>query len=112
MSLGRIGLVIGLLIVVLLTAVLALALVRPSTTVAVAGVTVECANTADESRCAAWAESVLEDGPGIHTFDPDDLERVRLSRSLLGLAGDCQAEYFVGRSEDPVANETVACPGD
>ena len=112
MSVPRIGFVIGLLVVVLLAVVLALALAGPSTTVTVAGVTVECANTADETRCAAWAASVLEDGPGIHTFDPDDLERVRLSRSFLGLAGDCQAEYFVGRSEDAVANETVACPDD
>jgi hypothetical protein len=111
MSVRRIGLVIGLLVVALL-AVLALPLARPSTTVTVAGVTVECANTADETWCAAWADSVLADGPGIHTFDPDDLERVRLSRTFLGLAGDCQAEYFVGRSEDAAANETVACPDD
>jgi hypothetical protein len=56
---------------------------------------------------------VLADGPGMHTFDPDDLERVRLGRSVLGLMGDCQAEYFVGRfGGEAVARQTVPCPDD
>jgi hypothetical protein len=77
------------------------------------GLVVECAGIGDETACAAWAEAVLADGPGIHTFDPEDLDGVRLGRSVLGLAGECQAEYFLGRFGDEVAaREPVPCPGE
>lgn len=90
------------------------ALLRPVTTATTdAGVAVECVGVADESACAAWGASVLEAGPGIRVFDPEDLERVRLGRSILGLFGECRAEYFLGRYEDSAAaRETVPCAAD
>jgi hypothetical protein len=87
-----------------------LLLLRPTgTATALDGVAVECVGV-DSAGCAAWTELVLAGGPGIHTFDPDDLERVRLGRAVLGVFGDCRAEYFLGRYADAVASETVACP--
>jgi hypothetical protein len=87
-------------------------LLRPTaTTTTSAGLTIECIGV-DKAACAEWAASVLADGPGIHTFDHDDLERARLSRSFLGLFGDCRAEYFLGRYDDASASESVPCPGD
>jgi hypothetical protein len=103
---------VGLALVAIL--VFATLLVRPSATVRSAGgLAVECAGIGDEPTCAAWAEAVLADGPGIHTFDPEDLESVRLGRSFLGILGDCQAEYFLGRfGEEAAAREPVPCPGE
>lgn len=111
----RAGIAIGAVAsVVAVTAalVMGMALLQPvSTAVTAAGLEVECSGM-DEAACATWAESVLGDGPGIHTFDPADLERVRLGRSFLGLFGDCQAEYVLGRFDDVAARETVPCPAD
>ncbi len=96
------------------TLVGAVLILRPSATVTtIGGLAVECAGIGDEAACAAWAEAVLADGPGIHTFDPEDLDGVRLGRSVLGLLGECQAEYFLGRFGDEVAaREPVPCPGE
>jgi hypothetical protein len=108
----RTGLILAVALIVLTIGVIGTLLLRPtSTTTTSAGVTVECIG-GDEAECAAWAASVLADGPGVHTFDPEDLERVRVGRSILGLVGDCQAEYFLGRFDDVAARERVPCPGD
>ncbi len=114
MSRWRGALIIGVIAALVAALVVAVLLLRPSATVTTAGgLAVECAGIGDEPACEAWAAAVLADGPGIHTFDPDDLEGVRLSRSILGLIGDCQAEYFVGRfGEEAVARETVPCPDE
>jgi hypothetical protein len=89
----------------------ALLLLRPSTTASVGGgVTVACDGIGSADACAAWSASVLATGPGIHTFDPEDLAHLRLVRPFL-LPGDCEVEYYVGRTlDEPVARETVACP--
>jgi hypothetical protein len=82
-----------------------------ATAVTTDGIAVECVGI-DEAACAFWAESVMAEGPGIRTFDPDDLVRIRLSQPILGLIGECQAEYFVGRDDDETAaREAVPCPG-
>lgn len=114
MSRRRGALIIGAIAALVAALVVAMLLLRPSATVTTAGgLAVECAGIGDEPACEAWAAAVLADGPGIHTFDPDDLEGVRLSRSILGLAGDCQAEYFLGRFGDEAAErETVPCPDE
>lgn len=114
MSRSRATLIIGATAALVTALVVAVLLLRPSATVTTAGgLAVECAGIGDEAVCAAWASTVLADGPGIHTFDPDDLEGVRLGRSILGVAGDCQAEYFLGRFRDEVAErETVPCPDE
>jgi hypothetical protein len=105
---------VGAVLAVAAILVAALLLVRPSATVTTSGgLAVECAGIGAEAECAAWAETVLADGPDIHTFDPDDLEGVRLGRSVLGLIGECQAEYFLGRfGDEAAAREPVACPGE
>jgi hypothetical protein len=108
----RAGLAVGLLVAGIAVGVLASWILRAgSTAVTPAHVTVECIGV-DGQACAAWADSVLADGPGIHTFDPEALESVRLSRSILGLFGDCQAEYFLGRYDEAAGRETVPCPDD
>ncbi len=114
MSRSRASLAIGAVLALVVTLVVAVLLLRPSATVTTSsGITVECAGIGDESACTAWVEAVLADGPGIHTFDPEDLEGVRLGRSVLGLVGECQAEYFLGRFGDEVAaREPVPCPGE
>lgn len=110
MSRSRAALAIGTLAAVAVALGAAFFLLRPtSTTTMPDDVAVECVGV-EAAGCEAWAASVLADGPGIHTFDPEDLERVRLSHSVLGLFGDCQAEYFVDRYDDAVARETVDCP--
>ena len=97
MSRPRAALVVGAVLALAATLLVAMIVLRPSATVTTpAGLAVECAGI-DESACAAWADAVLADGPGIHTFDPEELERVRLGRSVLGLVGACQAEYFLGQ---------------
>lgn len=114
MSRSRSPLVIGAVLALAAALVVAALLLRPTSTVTMSGgLSVECAGIGDESACAAWAETVLADGPGIHTFDPEDLEGVRLRRSVLGLVGECRAEYFLGRfGDDVAASEAVPCPGE
>ena len=88
------------------TLVAAVLILRPSATVTTSGgLAVECAGIGDEAACAAWAEAVLADGPGIHTFDPEDLDGVRLGRSVLGLLGEyvARAKNFLGRFGDQAA---------
>jgi hypothetical protein len=114
MSRSRTALVIGAVVALAAALLVAALLLRPTATATTTGgVAVECPGIGDAGACADWAETVLEDGPGIHTFDPEDLERLRLGRSVLGILGECQAEYFLGRYEDQVAaRETVTCPGE
>jgi hypothetical protein len=108
--LGQAVLVAGAILVVAAAAVGGALAMRPTGTATTPdGVAVACIGV-EAAGCEAWAASVLADGPGIHTFDPEDLERVRLSRSVLGLFGDCQAEYFGDRYDEAVARETVDCP--
>lgn len=109
MSRSRAAFAIGTLAAVAVALGATFVLLRPTgTTTTPGGVAVECVGV-DAAECAIWAESTLADGPGIHTFDPEDLERVRLSHSFLGLFGDCQAEYFLGRYDEAVAREIVDC---
>lgn len=114
MTRSRVSLAVGVGLALVATLVVASLLVRPSATVTTSGgLAVECAGVGDEVACAAWAEAVLADGPAIRTFDPEDLEGVRLGRSVLGLVGECQAEYFLGRFANEVAaRESVPCPGE
>jgi hypothetical protein len=99
----------GLVLAAAVVAIGAL-LLRPSSTASVEGVTVACDGIGEVATCAAWARDLLADGPGIHTFDPDDLAQVRLTRPF-PIPGDCEIAYYVGRTlDEPVARETVACP--
>jgi hypothetical protein len=102
----------GLVLTVAVVGV-ALLLLRPSSTASVGdGVTAACDGIGSADACADWAASILAAGPGIHTFDPEDLAHVRMTRPFL-LPGDCEIAYYVGRSlDEPVARETVACPDD
>ena len=113
MTSSRLALAVGAILAVG-ALVIAVVLLRPTATATtIGGLTVECLGLGDEPACAEWADTVMADGPGIHTFEPDDLERVRLGRSVFGHMGECQAEYFVGRfGSEAVARETVPCPRD
>jgi hypothetical protein len=114
MSRFRAALAVGVVLALVVAVAVTVVLLRPTATVTTSGgLRVECAGIGEEPACAAWAEAVLADGPGIHTFDPDELEGVRLGRSVLGLWGECRAEYFLGRfGDDVVAQEQVPCPGE
>jgi len=90
--------------------VLGAVLLRPTSTAVVDGVAIECDGVGSTDACAAWAATRLAEGPGIRTFDPADLERLRLTRPF-PLPGACTAEYYVGRDpNDPAARETGDCP--
>ena len=104
------GLVAGAVLVGAAVLVVGLILYRPmGTATTPGGVPVVC-DGVDSVACAEWANAVLAEGPGLRTFDPEALERVRLSHTFLGIFGDCQAEYFLGRFQDEAAaRETVAC---
>jgi hypothetical protein len=102
--------VAGGIVVAALVIVLGAVLLRPTSTAVIDGVAIECDGVGSTDACAAWATSRLAEGPGIHTFDPADLERMRLVRPF-PLPGACTAEYYVGRDPDePAARETIACP--
>ena len=104
--------VVGGLVLAVAVAGVALLLLRPSSAATVDGVTVACDGIGSTDACAAWAASVLATGPRIHTFDPEDLAHLRMTRPFL-LPGDCEVRYYVGRTlDEPVARETVACPAD
>ncbi len=110
MSRSLAAIAIGAIVALAIVAVAGMILLRStSTTTGPGGVAVECVGVS-ATGCEAWAASVLADGPATHTIDPDDLERVRLSHAVLGVVGDCQAEYFIGRYDEAAARETVACP--
>lgn len=65
---------------------------------------------ASPDACRAWGDAILAEGAPSHTFNIDDLARLELSRPLLGLAGACEAEWFLGRyPDDPAWGEEVAC---
>jgi len=88
-----------------------LTILRP-TSVATVGdsIEVECDGIGSDETCEAWAMAILAAGPGIRTFDPDDLVRLQLTRPVL-LPGECRADYFISREPDePAARETVDCP--
>jgi hypothetical protein len=102
--------VAGGIVLALLVGWLGALTLRPTATASVDGVAVECDGVGTTDACEAWATALLDEGPGIHTFDPGDLERMRLGRPFV-LPGDCTVEYFVGRDlEEAVARETVTCP--
>ena len=76
-------------------------------------VTIVCAAASglEQEACAAWGDEILAAGPPSTTFELEDLERLELARSLLGL-GDCQVAFFLGRYPDDAAwTEATDCPG-
>jgi hypothetical protein len=90
--------------------VVATVLLRPTSTAMLAAVRVECDGIGSAEACARWAAEVTAAGPGLRTFDPDDVTRLRLSQPF-PLPGDCRVEYYLGRDPDqPAARETVDCP--
>lgn len=65
---------------------------------------------ASPEACRTWGDRILAAGAPSHTFNTGDLARLELSRPLLGLAGACEAEWFLGRyPDDPAWAEEVAC---
>lgn len=104
--------VIGGLVLALGVALAGLLLLRPWASATVGDVTVACEGVGSTAACERWAAGLLADGPGIHTFDPEDLAHLRLMRPF-PLPGDCEVAYYVGRTlEEPVAREVVACPDE
>jgi hypothetical protein len=91
-------------------AIVGVLLLRPSSTASVGSITVACEGVGSGEACGAWASDLLAQGPGVHTFDPEDLAHLRLTRPFL-LPGDCEVAYYVSRTlEQPAAREAVACP--
>ena len=105
---GGIGLAVAVVVI-------GLVLLRPSASTSVDStsvdsITVDCDGIGSSEACAAWATDLLARGPGIRTFDPEDLAHVRLTRPF-PLPGDCEVAWFVSRTlDEPAARETVACP--
>jgi hypothetical protein len=108
--------IIGVLVLLLVGAGIYLFLLRtpveaPST--AMAAVTIECDawTGATVDGCRAWGDRLLASGPPSRTFNMEDLERLRLSGTPLGL-GACRVAYYLGRDLDrPVWNEETDCAG-
>ena len=100
---GGIGLAVAVVVI-------GLVLLRPSASTSVDGISVDCDGIGSSEACEAWATDLLARGPGIRTFDPEDLAHVRLTRPF-PLPGDCEVAWFVSRTlDEPAARETVACP--
>jgi hypothetical protein len=97
--------------VVLAAAVLVagLVLLRPTSSATIGEVRVECDGIGSAAACERWAADLLAAGPGIRTFDPEDLASLRLSRPF-PLPGACAVDYYIGREAEPAARETVDCP--
>jgi hypothetical protein len=88
---------------------------RPATSVVSTvdrDVTVECGASAavDETACRAWGDAILAEGSPTTTFEAQDVVRLRLDRSMLGIGETCHAEWYLGRYPDDVAwSEPVDC---
>ena len=84
-----------------------------ATSSALPGVAIVCSGStriSSAEACRAWGDAILGEGPPSHTFNIEDLARLELSRPLLGLAGACEADWFLGRyPDDAVWAEEVAC---
>lgn len=108
----RIGAAVAVLVLVGATAYLVL---RPSVEAASAtdpGVVVECsaATGVSADACRAWGDEVLARGAPSHTFEMDDLARLVLDRSMLGLGPTCDVSYFISRdAQNRVWHQEVAC---
>ena len=103
--------------VVLVAAIaVAVLLLRPPVDVASEvdpDVTISCAASVGlaEVACRERGDAILGDGPPSFTFEMEDLARLELDRSLLGLGSDCTAAYFIERYPDQaVFTDEVACP--
>lgn len=102
---------------VVLVAVLAGAWVvaRPGVSVAStvnAAVTIECtgATGIGADACGEWGDATLTEDRAPRTFEREDLRRLRIDRSLLGLGGECRVEWFLWRYPDsPAWSDEVAC---
>lgn len=102
---------------VVLVAVLAGAwvVVRPNVSVASTvnrAVTIECtgATGMGADGCGEWGDAILTEDRAPRTFEREDLRRVRIDRSLLGLGGECRVEWFLTRYPDRSAwSDEVAC---
>ena len=101
--------------VIVLIGIAAFVLLRPPTEVSASGsdVMIRCDASVVAEDCGSWGDAVLADGAPTTTFDMADLERLDLSRSMLGLGSTCQAVYFIGRYPDDAAwTEDIACPDE
>lgn len=111
-----VALLAAAVVVVALVGTGAFLVARPPTLVASAvdrDVTIECAASsgADEAACLAWGDRILAEGAPTTTFEAEDLVRLRLDRSLLGLGVSCRAEWFLSRYPGDVAwAEELDCP--
>lgn len=75
-------------------------------------VTIECDawTGASAERCGSWGDELLAAGPPSRTFNMTDLRRLALQRPMLGLAGACRVEYYLGRNPtSPVWDDETAC---
>jgi hypothetical protein len=79
-----------------------------------AGVTIECDawTGLSPTDCRAWGDDVLAAGPPTRTFNMSDLDRIAISRPILGLVDACRVAYYLGRHPtSPVSETEIACPG-
>ncbi|MGH2446103.1 MAG: hypothetical protein ACRDGD_08705 [Candidatus Limnocylindria bacterium] len=75
-------------------------------------VTIECTGSMRLSveACGARGDAVLSEGAPSHTFEMDDLARLRFDRELWGFGSTCEARYYLERyADDPAWTEEVAC---
>lgn len=107
-------LALAIVLLAIVAAVLVLFL-RPGQEVAASSdpaVMVECTGTTGVSAaaCADWGDEVLALGPPSTTFEMKDVNRLRISRPLLGFGSPCQVEYFLERyPDDPVWDDDIPC---
>lgn len=72
-----------------------------------ASATIECDGTTGVTDgCADWGIDVLAEGAPSHTFELEDVARIRFVREGEG----CVVEYYLSRYPDDVAwSEEIAC---
>lgn len=76
-------------------------------------VTIECtaAVRLSEDACREYGDAILDEGAPSHTFEMDDLARLRLDRDLGGFGGTCTARYYLERyADDPAWTGKITCP--
>lgn len=113
----RAGILVAGAVVIGVAIAVAVVVLRPPVPVvseADVDVTISCAASIglDDAACRELGDEILRDGPPSFTFEMDDLARLELDRSWLGLGSECTAAYFIERYPDmAVFSDGVECPG-
>ena len=75
-------------------------------------VRIECtgATGIGADACGEWGDAILTEDRAPRTFEREDLRRLRIDRSLLGLGPECRVDWFLSRyPDDPAWSDEVAC---